>query len=291
MKVSYQGLKKYAPFNQHPEEIASMLTDLGLEVEEIETVEAVKGGLKGVVVGQVLEAVQHPNADRLRVCQVTLDGENQRQIVCGAPNVAAGQKVAVATEGTVIYLPDGTSFEIKKSKIRGEESNGMICAEDELGLGSDHAGIMVLPNDAPLGQPIATYLKLDSDFVFHIGLTPNRTDAMGHEGVARELAFIAGLPFESLKGALSIPSGASSITLQVVDNAICSVYSGLVIRGTKAIESPDWLKKALTALGLRPMNVLVDVTNYLLHQTGQPLHAFDLKTWIYKPSTLFAKMR
>lgn len=279
MKVSYQGLKQYAPFSQQPDQLAALLTDLGLEVEEIETVEAIQGGLKGVVIGQVIEAVQHPNADRLRICQVTLDGHEKRQIVCGAPNVAAGQKVAVATEGTTIYLPDGTSFVIKKSKIRGEESNGMICAEDELGLGNDHAGIMVLPEDAPLGNSLASFLGIESDFVFHIGLTPNRTDAMGHEGIARELAFAVGIPFKVPGETLPISLGQSPVKLNVLDESICTVYSGLVIRGTKAVESPDWLKKALMALGLKPMNVLVDVTNYLLHHTGQPLHAFDLATW------------
>lgn len=279
MKVSYQGLKQYAPFSQQPEELAALLTDLGLEVEEIETVEAVKGGLKGVFIGEVKEAVQHPNADRLRVCLVTLDGETTRQIVCGAPNVAAGQRVAIATEGTEIHLPDGTSFVIKKSKIRGEESNGMICAEDELGLGNDHAGIMVLPSDAPLGQPLSSYLGIEADYVFHIGLTPNRTDAMGHEGIARELAYVSGLPFQSPGDILTIEQSHSPVKLEVTDSSICSVYSGLVIRGTKAVESPEWLKKALITLGLKPMNVLVDVTNYLLHHTGQPLHAFDLSTW------------
>ncbi len=279
MKVSYQGLKQYAPFSQQPEELAALLTDLGLEVEEIETVEAVKGGLKGVFIGEVKEAVQHPNADRLRVCLVTLDGETTRQIVCGAPNVAAGQRVAIATEGTEIHLPDGTSFVIKKSKIRGEESNGMICAEDELGLGNDHAGIMVLPSDAPLGQPLSSYLGIEADYVFHIGLTPNRTDAMGHEGIARELAYVSGLPFQIPGDILTIEQSHSPVKLEVTDSSICSVYSGLVIRGTKAVESPEWLKKALITLGLKPMNVLVDVTNYLLHHTGQPLHAFDLSTW------------
>lgn len=279
MKVSYQGLKQYAPFSQQPEELAALLTDLGLEVEEIETVEAVKGGLKGVFIGEVKEAVQHPNADRLRVCLVTLDGETTRQIVCGAPNVAAGQRVAIATEGTEIHLPDGTSFVIKKSKIRGEESNGMICAEDELGLGNDHAGIMVLPSDAPLGQPLSSFLGIEADYVFHIGLTPNRTDAMGHEGIARELAYVSGLPFQIPGDILTIEQSHSPVKLEVTDSSICSVYSGLVIRGTKAVESPEWLKKALITLGLKPMNVLVDVTNYLLHHTGQPLHAFDLSTW------------
>ncbi len=279
MKVSYQGLKQYAPFSQQPEELAALLTDLGLEVEEIETVEAVKGGLKGVFIGEVKEAVQHPNADRLRVCLVTLDGETTRQIVCGAPNVAAGQRVAIATEGTEIHLPDGTSFVIKKSKIRGEESNGMICAEDELGLGNDHAGIMVLPSNAPLGQPLSSYLGIEADYVFHIGLTPNRTDAMGHEGIARELAYVSGLPFQIPGDILTIEQSHSPVKLEVTDSSICSVYSGLVIRGTKAVESPEWLKKALITLGLKPMNVLVDVTNYLLHHTGQPLHAFDLSTW------------
>lgn len=279
MKVSYQGLKQYAPFSLQPDELAAVLTDLGLEVEEIETIEAVKGGLKGVVIGEVKEAVQHPNADRLRVCQVSLDGHTTRQIVCGAPNVAAGQKVAVATEGTTIHLPDGTSFVIKKSKIRGEESNGMICAEDELGLGNDHAGIMVLPDDAPIGQSLSTYLGIEADYVFHIGLTPNRTDAMGHEGIARELAFAVGLPFQIPGEKLAIPTGQSPVKLEILDSSICSVYSGVVIRGTQAIESPEWLKKALVTLGLKPMNVLIDVTNYLLHHTGQPLHAFDLTTW------------
>ena len=288
MKISLKWLKHIYPFTLSPKEIDQLLTNSGLEVEELETFQRVKGGLKGVVVGKVVHCVPHPNADRLRVCQVTTDGQETKQIVCGAPNVAEGQKVAVATVGTEIHLPDGTSFVIKKSKIRGEESNGMLCAEDELGLGNSHEGIMVLSEDAPLGKPLSEFLGLEDDTIIHIGLTPNRTDAMSHMGVARELYAcmiehgrhsqhnthqIEALLMPDIK---EIGAGEAAFTVNNLDGDAFPLYSGVMISGVNAtISSPDWMKERLTSIGISPKNAIVDVTNYVMHHLGQPLHAFD----------------
>lgn len=281
MKISFSWLKDYLDVAMTVYKVAEVLTDTGLEVEGIEIVESVKGGLKGVVVGHVVTCVQHPNADKLKKTTVDIGGEHLLDIVCGAPNVAAGQKVLVATVGTTIHLENGESFKIKKSKIRGEVSEGMICAEDELGLGSSHEGIMVLDKNAPVGEAAADYLNITNDQVIEIGLTPNRTDAMCHIGVARDLR--AGLLRKGVSPTLETPSIESfeventdlTIKVNIEDREACGQYFGLTISGVEVQESPDWLKVKLSAIGLAPVNNIVDVTNFVLHETGHPLHAFD----------------
>lgn len=275
MKISYNWLKQYIQINQTPEEISQILTGIGLEVESLEKVLTIPGGLEGLVVGYVKECVQHPNADRLRVTKVDAGGE-ELQIVCGATNVAAGQKVVVATVGTTVYPKLGEPFKINKSKIRGEVSEGMICAEDEIGLGTDHAGIMVLDENAEIGQLAKTYFKLEDDYVFEIGLTPNRADAASHLGTARDLAAY-------LKTKITLPDDTSftvqnlalPIAVEVEDAKACPRYSSLTISGIEVKDSPDWLKQKLSVIGVRPINNVVDVTNYVLHGLGQPMHAFD----------------
>lgn len=254
-----------------------MLTDTGLEVEGLEEIQVVPGGLAGLVIGQVKEKRPHPAADRLQLTRVDTGSGKDLQIVCGAPNVDKGQKVVVAPVGTTLYPAGGQPFKIKKARIRGEESFGMICAEDEIGLGDSHDGIMVLPDDAPLGQPVSVYFNLQGDWVFEIGLTPNRADAASHIGVARDLAAV-------LKKKVNYPSVADfapdrtteGIPVEVEDPAACPRYSGLVIKGVRVGDSPDWLKRRLQAIGVKPINNVVDITNFVLHETGQPLHAFDL---------------
>lgn len=281
MKISYNWLKQYINVDLEPNKVAQLLTDTGLEVEGIETVEEIKGGLKGVVIGEVLSKEQHPNADRLNVTTVNVGADKPLHIVCGAPNVATGQKVAVATIGTVIYSGDG-SFKIKKGKIRGEVSEGMICAEDELGLGTDHDGIMVLDADAQIGIPASEYFKLESDTVFEIGLTPNRSDAMSHLGVARDLVTVLKMKGENISvnrpdvEDFKTDNNNLPIDIEVKDFDACPRYAGLSIQGVKIAPSPEWLQKRLKAIGLSPINNVVDVTNYVLHETGQPLHAFDV---------------
>ena len=278
MKISYRWLKRYLDIDLSPEKVDELLTDTGLEVEGFEEVESIKGGLRGVVVGKVLTCEQHPNADKLSLTTVDLGEGEPVQIVCGAPNVAAGQKVPVATVGTVLY-PDGEELKIKKGKIRGEESFGMICAEDELGLGTNHNGIMVLDPMAKIGQPLAEIVGMESDYVFEIGLTPNRTDAMGHIGVARDLR--AAMITKGMEAPeLSIPSapanteGINPITLSIEDDG-CPAYNGAYISNANVGPSPEWLQNSLKAIGLTPKNNVVDVTNYVLHTFGHPLHAFD----------------
>lgn len=277
MKISYQWLKQFININESPEAVGKMLTGVGLEVEAIYPVEAVKGGLAGVVIGHVLTCQKHPNADKLSLTTVDIGGGVVSPIVCGAPNVAAGQKVLVATVGATLYPTQGEPFTIKKAKIRGEASEGMICAEDELGLGTSHDGIMVLNTDLPPGTPAAQLLQLENDFVFEIGLTPNHADAASHYGVARDLHALTGLEvcFPELS---EYNTGSYRETIEViVENAeACPRYSGLTISGLQVKESPDWLKKRLQAIGLAPINNVVDATNYVLHELGQPLHAFDL---------------
>lgn len=281
MKISYNWLKQYINVDLEPNKVAQLLTDTGLEVEGIETVESVKGSLKGVVIGEVLTKEHHPNADRLSVTTVNVGADDPLHIVCGAPNVAAGQKVPVATIGTVIYSGDD-SFKIKKGKIRGEVSEGMICAEDELGLGTGHDGIMVLDADAQIGMPASEYFKLENDTVFEIGLTPNRSDAMSHLGVARDLMTVLKLKGEHIS--VNRPSVENfktdnnnlPIDIEVRDFDACPRYAGLSIQGLKVAPSPEWLQKRLNAIGLSPINNVVDATNYVLHETGQPLHAFDV---------------
>ena len=281
MKISYNWLKQYINVDLEPNKVAQVLTDTGLEVEGIETVEVIKGGLKGVVIGEVLSKEQHPNADRLSVTTVNVGANKPLHIVCGAPNVAVGQKVPVATIGTVIYSGDD-SFKIKKGKIRGEVSEGMICAEDELGLGTNHDGIMVLDAEAQIGMPASEYFKLESDTVFEIGLTPNRSDAMSHLGVARDLMTVLKLKGEHFSvnrpcvEDFKTDNNNLQIDIEVKDVDACPRYAGLSIQGVKVAPSPEWLQKKLNAIGLSPINNVVDVTNYVLHETGQPLHAFDV---------------
>lgn len=282
MKISYNWLKQFIKTNKTSQEIAVLLTDLGLEVEGVEKFESVKGGLQGVVVGLVLTCEKHPNADKLNITTVDTGEEKPLQIVCGASNVAQGQKVAVATIGTTLYDSEGNPFQIKKGKIRGEDSFGMICAEDELGLGASHEGILVLDEKAKIGSPVSEIFNIESDEVFEIGLTPNRADAMSHLGVARDIK--AGLQqSESIHSELITPSISSfrvdkrtlKIDIDVVDSKLCPRYCGVTISGVTVKESPEWLKNRLKAIGLTPKNNIVDVTNYVLHDLGQPLHAFD----------------
>jgi phenylalanyl-tRNA synthetase beta chain len=282
MRISYNWLKQFLKIDLPSEETAALLTDLGLEVEVVEKYQSVKGGLVGVVVGEVKTCEKHPDADRLKVTTVDLgDGNPPVQIVCGAPNVAAGQKVPVATIGTLLFDASGNEFEIKKGKIRGQESHGMICAEDELGLGTNHEGIMILDAKLKLGTPLAEVLKIENDEVFEIGLTPNRADAMSHMGVARDLR--AGLLLRNKNIELITPSVSAfkvdkrtlKIPVDVVDAKLCPRYCGVTISGIKVKPSPEWLQNRLKAIGLSPKNNIVDVTNYILHELGQPLHAFD----------------
>lgn len=281
MKISYNWLKEYLKVDLNPEKVSEYLTDTGLEVEGVERIDTVKGGLRGVVIGEVLCCRQHPNADRLKVTEVNIGTGTPVQIVCGAPNVAEGQKVPVATVGTEIYTEDG-SFTIKKSKLRGETSEGMICAQDELGLGSDHDGIMVLDPNAEIGQAAADYFQIESDYVIEIGLTPNRTDAMSHYGVARDLrAALLRFGHENLE--LQLPSVAAfkqertdfPVKISIENSDACYRYMGISLQGVKVAESPAWLQNRLRAIGLNPINNIVDIGNYVLHETGHPMHAFD----------------
>ncbi|MBQ5747776.1 MAG: phenylalanine--tRNA ligase subunit beta [Bacteroidales bacterium] len=281
MNVSYNWLKEYVSFDMSAEKVAEILTFIGLEVEEINTVEDIPGGLEGVVVAEVLECEVHPNSDHLHITKVSIgEGTEPFQVVCGAPNVAKGQKVLLATVGTSLPTPDGSSFKIKKSKIRGEESFGMICAEDELGIGESHDGIMVLEPEAVVGTKAKDYLKLGSDTIFTIGLTPNRVDGASHIGVARDLA--AYLRTNNMGGELQYPSveafkegeGESiPVDVQCVEGS--PRYMGITLENVKVGPSPDWLQKKLQAIGVRPINNIVDITNFILQETGQPLHAFD----------------
>ncbi|UII23457.1 phenylalanine--tRNA ligase subunit beta [Fulvivirga ligni] len=278
MKISLNWLKEYIDLNQSPEEISKLLTDTGLEVEGLEAFELVPGGLKGMVIGEVLTCVPHTNADKLRVTTVDIGADEPSQIVCGAPNVAAGQKVIVATVGATLYPKGHEPFTIKKAKIRGEASQGMICAEDEIGVGASHAGIMVLDTDLPNGTPASEYFNLSYDMIIEIGLTPNRADATSHIGVARDLkaALKSEVKWPDVSGFKS-ESTSSPITVVVENHEACPRYSGVSISNVTVKESPDWLKQKLQALGLEPINNIVDITNFVLHEVGQPLHAFDAK--------------
>lgn len=283
MRISYNWLKQFIKIDWNSEDASSLLTDLGLEVEGVDKYESLKGGLSGVVVGHVLTCVQHPNADKLKITTVDLgDGNAPVQIVCGAPNVAAGQKVPVATIGTKLYDKEGNAFEIKKGKIRGEESHGMICAEDELGLGEGHDGIMIMDEKLVPGTPASKVFNIETDEVFEIGLTPNRADAMSHWGVARDLR--AGLIQKGINHSeLMTPSVSKfkvekrtlKIDVKVEDAKLAPRYCGVTISGITVKPSPSWLQNRLKAIGLTPKNNIVDVTNYVLHELGQPLHAFD----------------
>ena len=284
MKISYNWLKDYAGFTESPEELSVLLTDCGLEVEGLEKFESIKGGLKGVVTGKVLSCEKHPDADRLTLTMVDAGQGSPLPVVCGAPNVKAGQIVLLATVGTTLFTPGGP-LEIKKAKIRGQASEGMICAEDELQLGTDHDGIMVLPADTPVGVPAADFFKLESDWIFEIGLTPNRIDAASHFGVARDVVAVINHQSRArgLRAKMPDISGFSvddeslPISVTIEDPEACPRYSGLTISGIKVQDSPDWLKFRLQAIGLKPINNVVDITNYVLHELGQPLHAFDAR--------------
>ena len=285
MKISYNWLKNYVQTDLPVETISVLLTNCGLEVEAIEKEESVKGGLQGIVVGQVMSKEKHPDADRLNITSVDIGTGTLLNIVCGASNVEEGQKVMIATIGAKLYPTRGEPFEIKKSKIRGAASEGMICAEDEIGLGESHAGIMVLDKDTIVGTPASEYFKLESDYVFEIGLTPNRADATSHVGVARDLVAVLNVitSDEGVKQSLNLPDVSafeventnSIIEVTIEDAVACPRYSGISISNIKVGDSPDWLKNKLKAIGLRPINNIVDATNFVLHELGQPLHAFD----------------
>ncbi|MCO5247406.1 MAG: phenylalanine--tRNA ligase subunit beta [Chitinophagales bacterium] len=283
MKISYNWLKTFVDVDLNTEELSYLLTDIGLEVEGIEEVESVRGGLKGLVVGEVLTCEQHPDADKLKVTTVRYGEEEDVQVVCGAPNVAQGQKIVFAPVGITLYpYNDEGNFKIKKAKIRGVESLGMICAEDEIGLGESHDGIIILPESSVVGTPVSEIYQLNNDTILEIGLTPNRPDAQSHYGVARDLAvalnFRKGLDIELKKGASDIQeSDKVQVNIDVIDKDLCPRYAGLVIEGLKVEESPDWLKERLHAIGINSINNVVDITNYILHSYGQPLHAFDME--------------
>ncbi|MBW8199417.1 phenylalanine--tRNA ligase subunit beta [Flagellimonas abyssi] len=281
MKISYNWLKQFLQIDWDAQKTGELLTDLGLEVEGISQFESVKGGLKGIVVGQVLTCEKHPNADKLKLTTVDIGQEAPLQIVCGAPNVAAGQKVPVATVGTTLYTPEGEAWVIKKGKIRGEVSEGMICAEDEIGVGESHDGIMVLNEELIPGTPCSKVFDIENDEVFEIGLTPNRADAMSHFGVARDLK--AGLEQKEIQKELVTPSVSNfsidnrslKVDVEVLESNLAPRYCGVTISNLVVQDSPDWLKNRLKSIGLAPINNVVDVTNYVLHELGQPLHAFD----------------
>ncbi len=276
MNISYNWLKDYLNIDKTPEELSLILTDIGLEVEAVEKVQRIPGGLEGLVIGEVLTAEQHPNADKLRITTVNVGGPEPLNIVCGAPNCRAGLKVIVATVGTTCYPLSGEPFKITKSKIRGEVSEGMLCGEDEIGLGTSHAGIVELPSDAEVGGLVKDYYQIEDDYCFEIGLTPNRADAASHLGVARDLAayFRSTYTLPNVEAFIAndLPTGT---TVTVQDTAACPRYSGVNIAGVKVGDSPEWLKEKLQAIGIRSINNIVDVTNYVLHDLGQPLHAFD----------------
>ena len=282
MTISYNWLSEYLPEKIESEKLSKILTAIGLEVESMEPYEEVKGGLKGLVIGEVITCEKHPDADKLSLTTVNIGTADPLQIVCGAPNVAVGQKVVVATIGSTIYPSTGELLTMKKAKIRGAESHGMICAEDEIGLGQSHAGIMVLPADAKVGTPAAEYFNTYNDIIFEIGLTPNRMDAMSHLGVAKDVcAYLSHhhkkdthvkSPF---KNNFKADSQNLKIDVTIENETACQRYSGVTIAGVTIAESPKWLQQKLKSIGLRPINNIVDITNFILHETGQPLHAFD----------------
>jgi phenylalanyl-tRNA synthetase beta chain len=280
MKISYNWLSEYLPVKVETARLSKILTSIGLEVESMETFEEFKGGLKGLVIGEVLESTQHPNADKLKLTRVNT-GKETLQVVCGAPNVAVGQHVVVAPVGATIYPVSGEPLKMKTAKIRGVESQGMICAEDEIGIGSSHAGIIVLPADAPVGMEAPEYFTVYNDVVFEIGLTPNRADAMSHWGVARDVcAYLSHHDKQELKPVLPTanPKKGSDrlhISVKIENENDCKRYSAVSIAGIEVKPSPKWMQEKLKAIGLRPINNIVDITNYIQHETGQPLHAFD----------------
>lgn len=276
MTISYNWLKEYIDIPESAEEIGKVLTSTGLEVESVHPFETVKGGLKGLVIGQVLTCVKHPNADKLSITTVDVGAEKPSQIVCGASNVAAGQKVVVALPGSTLYPFKGEPFTIKSAKIRGEHSEGMICAEDEIGLGESHAGIIVLNTDVPNGTPASSFYDIQSDYILEIGLTPNRADAASHVGTARDIraAKDRTLRLPSID-AFKVSNTSLTIPVSVENIEACPRYSAVTISGVRVQESPTWLKNRLLSIGLSPINNIVDITNFVLHELGQPLHAFD----------------
>lgn len=282
MIISFKWLSEYLPVTVSAERLSQILTSIGLEVEAVHDYEELKGGLKGLVIGEVLETSQHPNADKLKLTKVTIGSDAPLNIVCGAPNVAAGQKVVVAPVGTTIYPSGREPITMKLAKIRGQESQGMICAEDEIGLGTSHDGIMVLPPDVNTGTPAADYFQNYSDTIFEIGLTPNRMDAMSHWGVARDVcAYLSHHDKKSIRPKLpsnndfKVPKGVAPLKVSVENKKGAPRYSGVCIDGIKVGPSPKWLQQRLKAIGLRPISNIVDITNFIQHETGQPLHAFD----------------
>ena len=280
MNISYNWLKEYVDFDLTPDEVAAALTSIGLETGSVEEVQTIKGGLEGLVIGEVLTCEAHPNSDHMHVTTVNLGQGEPVQIVCGAPNVAAGQKVVVATLGTKLYDGD-ECFTIKKSKLRGMESVGMICAEDEIGIGTDHAGIIVLPETAVPGTLAKDYYNIKSDYVLEVDITPNRADACSHYGVARDLyAYLIqnGKPATLKKpsvDAFAVENHDLDIKVTVENSEACPRYAGVTVKGVTVKESPEWLQNKLRIIGLRPINNVVDITNYIVHAFGQPLHCFD----------------
>ncbi len=276
MKISYNWLRQYIDIEKTPEELSEILTDTGLEVEGVEKFEAIKGGLQGLVIGKVLTCSKHPNADKLSITTVDIGNGAISPIVCGAPNVAEGQTVVVATVGTMLYPTEGDAFKIKKAKIRGEVSEGMICAEDEIGLGAGHDGIMVLDTELAPGTPALNYFNIETDYVFEIGLTPNRSDAISHLGTARDVKAVTekDITWPSVDS-FKQDDNSLPIVVTVENLEACSRYSGVTLGNITVTESPDWLKNRLLSIGLSPINNVVDITNFVMHETGQPLHAFD----------------
>ncbi|MDI9365785.1 MAG: phenylalanine--tRNA ligase subunit beta [Flavobacterium sp.] len=281
MTISYNWLSEYLPEVIEPEKLSHILTSIGLEVESLEKFESVKGGLQGLVIGEVLACEQHPNADTLKVTKVNIGAAQPLQIVCGAPNVAAGQKVVVATIGTTIYPTSGEPLTMKLAKIRGTESHGMLCAEDEIGIGASHAGIIILPEDVVVGTPALEYFLPYNDFIYEIGLTPNRMDAMCHLGVAKDVcAYLSHHRQEArvkspFNNSFKVDNTNTPIAVAIKNTEACPRYSGVTISGVTVADSPKWLQNKLIAIGQRPINNIVDITNFILHETGQPLHAFD----------------
>ncbi len=283
MNISYNWLKDYLDIDLSAEKIGEILTDIGLEVEGMEEKESIKGGLEGLVIGEITYKEKHPNADKLSLTKVNIGQDSDLSIVCGAPNVAKGQKVIVATVGTKLYPTEGDEFKIKKAKVRGEVSEGMICAEDEIGLGTSHDGIMVLPEDTPVGTLARDYFKVEKDIVFEIGLTPNRSDATSHIGVAKDLAAALKINYghsgrvkQPLVDDFKVDNKDLPIEVVVENTIACPRYTGVSIKGVTIKESPNWLKNKLNSIGVRPISNIVDITNFILHELGQPLHAFDL---------------
>ncbi|MEM8896169.1 MAG: phenylalanine--tRNA ligase subunit beta, partial [Bacteroidota bacterium] len=275
MKISLNWLKEFIDLPESTDKIEGWLTGTGLEVEGVDPYEEIEGGLEGIVIGEVLTCERHPNADKLSVTTVDIGKDAPSPIVCGAPNVTAGQKVVVATVGSTLFPVGGESFKIKKAKIRGEVSEGMICAEDEIGIGNSHDGIMVLDTDLPNGTPAREYFQPETDEVVEIGLTPNRADAASHFGVARDLKALLDRPVTLPESKDLVSNGIRTIEVEVLNTTACPRYTGVTITDITVAPSPSWLQNRLKAIGLVPINNVVDITNYILHGLGQPLHAFD----------------